>query len=1105
MDKSFRKYSYFVFVLFLIFSELLCFGRLNAQSDKKNGSELAHIFQNPPESAKPWVFWYWMKAAVTREGIKTDLEAMKTAGLAGAYLVPIQEATNPPLVTPPANTFTPQWWDMIHFAFQEAAQLNLKFAMHFGDGFATAGGTWITPELSMQKVTWSESQVDGNKLFADTLPQPPHYKNYYKEITILAFPSLEGAGICTQNIAPKITTSTGENVSFLIQKEGKGTFKCEVPCWIQYEFAQPFTCRSVFTAGATYNFQSHRLRIATSDDGVNFQPLCQLAPGRNGWFDADADYSHSVPTATARYFRFYYDKEGTEPGSDDNEMGKWKPGLKLQRLELSSAAVIHQFEGKNGEIWRIAKRATASELTPSLCAPLDKIIDITDKYKDGKLTWQVPAGKWTILRIGYTSTGHQNMTAGTGKGLECDKFNPEAVKLQFDKWYGEIRRKMGDSLTSKVLSRIHVDSWECGSQNWSPVFAAEFIKRRGYDPKMYLPTMAGIPVQDAATSERFLYDVRQTIDELVSENFFGTLATLAKGKGYEFSSESVAPVMSGDGMSHYKKVDIPMGEFWVNSPTHEKPTDMVEAVSAGHIYGKNIVQAEAFTTLRMDWNEYPGMLKPIGDRNFALGVNRFVFHVFTQNPWPDRKPGMTLGPTGIFFQPAQTWWKPAKAWIEYTQRCQALLQYGKPVVDIAVFTGEELPQRAIVPEKLINTLPGLIGKEAVAKEKLRLENKGVPMWNKPDGVLNSVNTSNPADWVDALHGYQYDSCNSDALFNLASVKNGCIELPGGANYKLLVLPRLNSMMLDTTLSVKAKACIEQLQKQGVKVIRQWDESTLDALGIARDVIFTDSAKAVITGFAWTHRTSPEAEIYFIANQRNEPRKVNVSLRVAGRLPELWNAVTGEIHLAGEWQIKNGRTELSLRLEANESVFVVFQTSTKATSNKQGVNYIEIKDIKTLSQSWSVQFNPDFGGPKEAILFSSLEDWITRPEPAIRYYSGTAVYTTDLLWKEKVDNTSRIWLDLGKVAKIASVKVNGIDCGIAWTAPFRVNISNALKVGNNRIEIAVTNTWINRLIGDSLLLGNQRITYTANPLYRLEDKKIDKSGLLGPVKIGISKK
>jgi len=247
-----------------------------------------------------------------------------------------------------------------------------------------------------------------------------------------------------------------------------------------------------------------------------------------------------------------------------------------------------------------------------------------------------------VLRIGHTSTGHTNATGGGGKGLECDKFDPRVVSLQFDHWFGEAIRRAGPDLAGRVLTIFHVDSWECGSQNWSPVFREEFRRRRGYDLLRWLPAMAGVPLGSADSSERFLYDVRQTIAELIHDNFYVTLAQLAHAKGCQFSAESVAPTMTSDGMLHYQAADIPMGEFWLRSPTHDKPNDMLDAISGAHVYGKSLIQAEAFTELRLAWDEYPGMLKPLQDRNYALGINRMVFHVFTHNPWMDRKPGMTL-------------------------------------------------------------------------------------------------------------------------------------------------------------------------------------------------------------------------------------------------------------------------------------------------------------------------------------------------------------------------------------------------------------------------------------------------------------------------------
>ncbi|WP_420146814.1 glycosyl hydrolase, partial [Spirosoma sp.] len=756
--------------------------------------------------AKPWVFWYWMQGGVSKEGITADLEAMKEVGIGGAYLMPIKGVPNPPVFTPAAEQLSPRWWDMVRFSMQEAKRLGLEMGMHVSDGFALAGGPWITPELSMQKVVHSSVKIQGGQRVSLKIPQPATNEGFYKDITVLAFPSLV-SGQTETNQRPKITSSQlGNNPQFLIDRTNKDSFKSDTIGWIQYAFDQPFTCRSILIRTGGNNYQAHRLLIQVSDDGKTFRSIGRLQPPRHGWQDTDADVTHAIPATTARYFRFVYDKSGSEPGAEDLDAAKWKPSLKLVGLELSSEPRINQFEGKSAAVWRVGKRWSPAdfpktESNKNLAIPVGKIINLTDKLTDdGQLNWDAPAGEWTILRIGHTSTGHTNATAGAGKGLECDKFNPAAITLQFNSWFGEAVNQLGPALSKDVLTVFHVDSWECGSQNWSAIFPAEFKKRRGYDLMPYLPVMAGIPVESMAVSEQVLYDVRRTVADLIVDVFYKMLADLAHQKGATFTAESVAPTMTSDGLAHYKLVDVPMGEFWLNSPTHDKPNDMLDATSAAHIYGKNIVQAEGFTTVRMDWSEHPGMLKKLQDRNYALGINKLVYHVFTHNPWMDRKPGMTLDGVGLYFQRDQPWWKSAKAWVDYAQRCQMLLQFGKPVADVAVFTGEDIPRRAVLPDRLVATLPGIFGKDVVDKETKRLANQSEPLRQKPAGVTHSANMADPENWVNPLRGYAFDSFNPDALTTLAKVQNGKVSFAPETSYSLLVLPRQHPLQLNNAFA-----------------------------------------------------------------------------------------------------------------------------------------------------------------------------------------------------------------------------------------------------------------------------------------------------------------
>jgi hypothetical protein len=1155
----------------LLLLALPTLGLLPASVCAQQAPDLEAVFKSPPEAARPWVFWYWMNGAVTPAGITADLEAMKEAGIGGAYLMPIKDVENPPAISPPARQLSPQWWAMVKHAMQEGDRLGLKLAMHVSDGFALAGGPWITPELSMQHVVSAQTQVVGGKKLSLTLPQPPSVQGYYRDIAVYAYPTPTGSTVSTATQKPQIISSlTGENLDLLATPGNKKGFKTSEPGWIQYAFEQPFTCRSIRIRSNGYNYQANRLRVEVSDDGRAFRPLTRLHPPRSGWQDSSA-VTHALPATTARFFRFAYDPAGSEPGAEDLDAAKWKQSLKVSEIQLSGAARIHQFEGKNGDVWRVSERTTPAQLPDAQCVPLSKIINLTDKLDaTGRLTWTAPPGRWTILRMGHTSTGQINTTGGGGRGLECDKFNPEAVSLQFDKWFGEAVRQGGPELAARVLKVFHVDSWECGSQNWSANFPAEFRARRGYDLLLYLPVLAGVPLQSADQSERVLADVRQTIAELVNDKFYVTLRDLAHAKGCTFSAEAIAPTMVSDGLLHYQHADVPMGEFWLRSPTHDKPNDMLDAVSGAHIYGKNIVQAEAFTELKLAWDEHPGMLKALQDRNYALGVNRLVYHVFVHNPWLDRQPGMTLSGIGLFFQRDQTWWKPGRAWVDYARRCQALLQLGRPVVDVAVFTGEETPRRAVLPNHLVDDLPGIFGPQAVAAEHQRLANAGLPMREQPEKVSASANMETADMLVDPLHGYAYDSFNKDALLRLAKVENGRIVLPGGARYGLLVVPGTLKMSPDSSAMSPevAKKLIELAQAGGTILLNrrpthspslrdfpsadeqvqkltaslnQADNSQASAvataageaavsapkghilrgpykaesftmLGLERDVVASIASGQRAKGVAWTHRTAPEFDIYFISNQLDSARTINLSLRVAGRQPELWDAVTGEIRPATDWKAENGCITLPLRLERNGSIFVVFRESTTQQSAQNGSNWLETQPVQTLSGQWQVRFDPKMAGPAQPVNFSELTDWSKNPDAAISHYSGTATYTQSFRWqppkqlkkqKGKLGGapSTQVYLELGTVANLAEVRVNGQPCGITWTPPYRLDITKALKKGDNQLEISVTNTWANRLIGDQALPADQRQTWTPAPS-PAAGKPLLPAGLLGPVRIGI---
>ncbi len=1084
----------------------------NLFAQSKNSADIiAKAFLHPPESAKPWVFWYWMHGAVSKEGITADLEAMKEIGIGGAYLMPIKDTSSVIPFQPVVRQLTPEWWAMVKFAMQEAKRLDLKLAMHVSDGFALAGGPWITPDLSMQKIVWTKTYIKADQARKIKLSRPDANENYYKDIAVFAYPANNSTAFSDTTLIPTVTTSNGTRANFLsFPGDDKQSFRSDTTCWIQYKYPLPLTCRSIKIHTGGNNYQAHRLIVQSSEDGENFRTITRLEPPRHGWQDTDEDVTHAIPAVTARYFRFIYNKEGSEPGAEDLDAAKWRPSFKVNGIYLSDEPVINQYEGKNGSIWRVSKSTTEEQVPRSSAVPLRSIINLSGKMDaDGNLNWSAPAGNWIIVRMGHTSTGHTNATGGAGKGLECDKFNPGAIKKQFDNWFAKAFQKTDPVLSKQVLKVFHVDSWECGSQNWSMTFPGEFKKRRGYDLMPYLPAMAGVPIENAATSEKFLHDVRQTIAELVNDVFYVTLKKLAHEKGCHFSAEAIAPTMVSDGLLHYKNTDLPMGEFWLNSPTHDKPNDMLDAISGGHIYGKNIIQAEAFTSVRMNWGEHPGNLKSVGDRNFTIGINKMVLHVFTHNPWMDKKPGMTLDGIGLYFQRDQTWFKQSKVWIDYLTRCQALLQMGNPVVDIAVFTGEEVPRRSVLPDRLINTLPGIFGKEKVEAEKRRLLNEGQPLRQIPDGVTHSANMADPEDWIDPLNGYAYDSFNPDVLMTM-KVVNGRVLTPGGANYAVLVIPGKHPMNPNGIINNVILNKLKQLAMAGARIIvdneliksfndnknvssSPFIESSFEKQGVKKDVAIESNGSSV----AWAHRKTPDADIYFISNQLNRSQTVKISFRIQGKDWEILDPVSGSRFIFYEYVggSQLDRTVLEIPFEANQSFFVVFKGK---QDPKKLITLVtsEPGELAEFNNKWTVTFDQSRGGPKNTQTFDTLTSWTRSPEPSVKYYSGSALYTNSFTWNTGM---KRAWIVLDSIFNIATVKVNGIACGTLWTYPLELEITKAVRPGDNKIEIEVTNTWHNRLIGDNLLSPDKRVTWTTAP-FRLKDKPLLPAGLVGNVKL-----
>jgi hypothetical protein len=804
------------------------------------------------------------------------------------------------------------------------------------------------------------------------------------------------------------------------------------------------------------------------------------------------------------------------PGWRSVSTGNLKDARRVTDIKNKIGQKLPGFTIDSASAW-----ATEEELPASVCVPADKIIDLSDKMDTGgNLDWTAPKGVWIIQRVGAVATGSTTRPVNDfSMGLECDKLNPEAVAFQFKNWYGEAARRVGPKLAGKVLSMNHSDSWECGPQTWSPVFREEFKKRRGYDPVTYLPVTDGIAVGSAEETERFLWDYRRTIVDLISDSFFKTSVRLTNQAGATYSSEVVSGMLT-DSLEFYREVDVPMGEFWVAS--HGQGAVHLPMVSSGaHIYGKRLVFVEAFTERGINWKEDPYFLKALGDYSFTCGVNRYALHVWAHQAFPDRVPGVTLFKVyGTFFSGNQPWHKLSVPWFAYITRCQSMLQQGLPVADVCYFQGEDLPAQAYQRQNL-----------------------------------------NPA----LTLGYDFDTINRDALLTRASAQNGRMVLPDGVSYKLLVLPGSDRM------SVEVSKKIGELASGGVLVIGPkptktyslaeytgGDKELADVVkntwkNVLQGVTPTDlllknntppDVEFIGTDMSWVHRgskvlkrhanwngkndttkhrpelgleyTSPtfsachrrtsDADFYFVSNQEHEEREVEVAFRITGKAPELWNAETGEMRALTDWQVRGGRTHIPLRFSPAESYFIVFRKRA-APPAKRTPNFATIEPLQKIDIPWTVEFEANRGAPP-SIRLEKLIPLSEHEAFGVKYYSGIATYKGTFNAEGGIANavkSDRLMIDLGEVKNVAEVTLNGKAFPAVWKPPFRVDITDAVKAGDNSVEIRVANTWRNRLLGDAQSPMEERVTwllYQPEGCFKGKQAAIP-SGLIGPV--GILKK
>lgn len=768
------------------------------------------------------------------------------------------------------------------------------------------------------------------------------------------------------------------------------------------------------------------------------------------------------------------------------------------------------------------------------------IIDLTDRLNaDGTLTWNVPDGKWTVMRFGTRNNGAVTRPAPLpGVGLEADKFDTTALNAHLDKFVTKLFNRVGFKKAQPQggLQMLHMDSWEMGAQNWTTHFREEFTKRRGYDPQPFYPVYAGFIVQSREESERFLWDLRVTSQELIKEYHAGHIKSYGKRYGLGLSIEPYDMNPTAD-LELASVADMPMCEFWSVGYGYNTSFSAMEGTSVAHLLGQPIVPAESFTAYLDGWRQHPGSMKNQTDWALASGINRLMFHTFQHQPLNDRlRPGMTMGPYGVHWDRNQTWWPMADAYHRYISRCQLLLQQGRTVADILYLTPEGAPHVFRAP---ISALEGDL--------------------LDTDNLFNFRNETPLPD----RKGYNFDAC-PPSLFYDAQVKDGKVVFPSGVSYRLLVLPCFETMTPELLEKIwdlvnggatvvglppqkspslvnypvcdeKVRVLVQELwggyempetveirsigkgkviwskelleQQDNLYPTYEYTADILAKMDVHEDFESTGEIR-------YAHRTMKGYEIYFVSNRKDSPVTVNCKFRMTGH-PELWNPMTGEIRPLAEYTVTGVHTTIPLLFDANEGYFIVFRDNTFQREIQTKKNFPDSRRVASLTAPWSVSFDPAWGGP-EQVTFEKLTDWTQHPDSGIRYYSGTAIYRQT--FDRPADNSKQQFLDLGKVKNLARVRLNGQDLGVVWTAPWRVEITKALKLKDNQLEIEVVNLWPNRLIGDEQLPDDGirngewpewlkdggprtsgRYTFTTYKHFTKESPLLE-SGLLGPVTI-----
>lgn len=1077
-----------------------------AQEAPGSAPTLEEQFRDPPNSARPRVWWHWVNGNVTKDGIAKDMAWMKRVGIGG--LQNFNAALRSPVVVQNRVTYgSPEWKDAFRFAASEADRLGLELGIAASPGWSETGGPWVRPEDAMKKLVFSQIDLPAGRRFAGQLPALPRQTGTYGtidkvlnvnsmrdvppappfggQIAVLAFPvagtdavappvvrgkdgsAIDAAALFDDNLMSAVT---------LPRKRG------EVPA-LTIEYAAPRTVRSatLFLPGDAVMFSGAATlpQLEASDDGQAWRPVAAVPAG-------SVPATVSFAPVTARHFRVLF-----PPVANAGPMGPGGP-LRVGELRLSAEARVDRFETKAAFEMAPDYSKLSQGLAEAPGVDPSKVVDLTARARaDGTLDWTPPAlpkgQQWRVLRLGHSLTGMTNHPPpAEAVGLEVDKYDAPAVRRYMEHYLGIYRDATGaDLIGEHGLRALVTDSIEVNTANWTPAMIAQFRKLRGYDPTPWLPALAGTIVGSRAQSDRFLFDYRRILADLIASEHYGTVAQVAHENGLIVYGESLEDGSSipGDDMTMRRHADVPMAAMWTH-PREEGPhlnhvTDIRGAASTAHVYGQNLVALEALTSMAL-WRDSPATLKRVIDLAFVLGVNRPVIHTSVHQPL-DNAPGLPLNIYGQTFNRHEAWADLAKPWVDYLARNSLMLQQGRNLADVAYFYGEESP------------LTELYRRHPVAD---------VPRANA------------------------YDFLSADALATALANDGADLVTTGGARYRALylggtsqrmtlpVLRKLTALVEGGAIVIGMKPEIapslaDQAAEFDAIVGRMWSggastalgkgrviasrdiDAALAQIGVAPDFRFSGQADADIP---FVHRKLTDGDSYFLVNRKDRAEVIEARFRVTGKAPELWHAETGTSE-AVSYRFENGETIVPLTLAPDESVHVVFRKPAAAPS--LAIKKLVPVEVGRIAGPWQVAFQPGRGAPAAA-KFAALAPLDTNADPAIKYFSGIASYTASFAAPKGWKRGQPLWLDLGEVGELAEVTVNGKPAGSAWHAPFRVEIGSAAKPGRNQVQVRVANLWLNRLVGDKQPGATPVARTPANPYQA--STLLRRSGLIGPVTV-----